>query len=101
MCVKHTNLGPEYVVSMCTFTHTLANRWSGISPSRENCMEAGLLISSLPVPKTNEASVFPMPVANCPNAPALHVCESVPNKTYGPRGGGRGDWKGGGGLAEE
>lgn len=44
-------------------------------------MEAGLLINSLPVPMTKEASVFPIPVANCPNAPALHVCESVPNST--------------------
>ena len=26
------------------------------------------------------ASVLPMPVANSPNAPAMHVCESVPNK---------------------
>lgn len=45
-------------------------------------MEAGLFINSLPVPMTKEASVFPIPVANCPKAPALHVCESVPNNTF-------------------
>lgn len=39
------------------------------------------LISSLPVPRMKPASVLPMPVANCPNAPALHVCESVPKST--------------------
>ena len=39
------------------------------------------LMSSLPVPRMKPASVLPMPVANCPKAPALHVCESVPNST--------------------
>jgi len=34
------------------------------------------------VPNTKPASVFPIPVANWPNAPAVQVCESVPNKTY-------------------
>lgn len=48
-------------------------------------MEAGLLISNFPVPMTKDASVLPMPVANCPNAPALHVCESVPNNTLSGR----------------
>ena len=33
------------------------------------------------MPRMKPASVLPMPVANCPKAPALHVCESVPNKT--------------------
>lgn len=37
---------------------------------------------SFPVPKTKPASVFPIPVANWPKAPALHVWESVPTKTY-------------------
>ena len=39
------------------------------------------LIRSFPVPKMKPASVLPMPVANCPKAPALQVCESVPNNT--------------------
>lgn len=34
------------------------------------------------MPNTKPASVFPIPVANWPNAPAVQVCESVPNKTY-------------------
>ncbi len=38
-------------------------------------------MSSLPVPMMKPASVLPTPVANWPNAPALHVCESVPNRT--------------------
>ena len=33
------------------------------------------------MPRMNPASVLPMPVANCPKAPALQVCESVPNNT--------------------
>ncbi len=45
------------------------------------------LISSLPVPRMKPASVLPTPVANWPNAPALQVCESVPNSTS-PAGGG-------------
>ena len=43
--------------------------------------EGATLIKSFPVPRMNPASVLPMPVANCPKAPALHVCESVPNNT--------------------
>ena len=39
------------------------------------------LMSSFPVPRMKPASVLPTPVANCPNAPALQVCESVPNST--------------------
>ena len=38
-------------------------------------------MSNLPVPITKPASVLPMPVANWLNAPAMHVCESVPNNT--------------------
>ena len=33
------------------------------------------------MPRMKPASVFPMPVANWPKAPALQVCESVPNST--------------------
>ena len=44
-------------------------------------MVAGTFTSNFPVPRTKPASVLPMPVANCPNAPAMQVCESVPNKT--------------------
>lgn len=39
------------------------------------------LMRSLPVPRMKPASVFPMPVANWPKAPALQVWESVPNST--------------------
>jgi len=49
----------------------------------------------LAVPRTKPASVLPMPVANWLNAPAMHVCESVPNSTspgaYAPSPGGRCD----------
>ena len=38
-------------------------------------------MSNLPVPMTKPASVLPMPVANSLNAPAMHVCESVPKST--------------------
>ena len=34
-----------------------------------------------PVPNTKPASVIPIPVANWPNAPAVHVWESVPKRT--------------------
>ena len=43
--------------------------------------QALTLMSNLPVPRMNPASVLPMPEANWPNAPALQVCESVPNIT--------------------
>src|ERR1039458_5073276 len=49
-------------------------------PSRRKCMVSGTLSSNLPVPMTNPASVLPMPVANSLNAPAMQVCESVPNR---------------------
>lgn len=39
------------------------------------------LMSSLPVPRMNPASVLPTPVANWPNAPALQVWLSVPKST--------------------
>lgn len=39
------------------------------------------LSRTFPVPITKPASVLPIPVANCPNAPALQVWESVPSKT--------------------
>ena len=39
------------------------------------------LSRSFPVPNTKPASMFPIPVANWPNAPAVHVCESVPKRT--------------------
>ena len=53
-------------------------------PARNACkasLTAHTLMRSLPVPRIKPASVFPMPVANWPNAPALQVCESVPKST--------------------
>ncbi len=50
-------------------------------PSSRKCIVSGTLSSNLPVPRTNPASVLPMPVANSLNAPAMQVCESVPNNT--------------------
>ena len=60
---------------------SLASRYGGISPSSTKRMVGGTLMSSLPVPTMNPASVLPMPVANWPKAPALQVWESVPNNT--------------------
>ena len=53
----------------------------GNEPSNQNRIVSGTFNSNLPVPNTKPASVLPMPVANSPNAPAMHVCESVPSKT--------------------
>ena len=53
----------------------------GNVPFSTNRIVCGTLTSSLPVPITKPASVLPMPVANAPSAPCVHVCESVPKIT--------------------
>ena len=58
----------------------MAVRYGGISPWNVNFIVGGTFSQVLPVPSTNAASVFPTPVANCPSAPAVQVCESVPSR---------------------
>ena len=60
---------------------SFAIRYAGISPLKMNFTVGGTLTQSIPVPIIKAASVFPIPVANSPKAPAVHVWESVPNKT--------------------
>lgn len=57
-----------------------ASHNKGLIISVEN-MLFQTLSKSFPVPNTKPASVFPIPVANWPKAPAVHVWESVPSKT--------------------
>ena len=60
---------------------SFAIRYGGTSPSKTNFIVVGTFNHSLPVPIIKAASVLPIPVANSPKAPAVHVCESVPKST--------------------
>lgn len=55
----------------------------------ENQIQLGIEIKQLltlskifSAPSTKPASILPIPNTNCPNAPAVHVWESVPTKTW-------------------
>ena len=74
---------PETDISPIIYRiRSFASRKCGISPSITNLSVAGTFTNNFPMPIINLASVFPIPLANCPNAPALQVWESVPNKTW-------------------
>jgi len=60
---------------------SLAITPAGSAPVRSQRIVSGTRSRIRPVPMTKAASVLPMPVANWLNAPAVHVCESVPTST--------------------
>ena len=55
--------------------------YGGSEPLKINFIDSGTFSQILPVPRMNAASVLPTPVENIPNAPEVHVWESVPNST--------------------
>ena len=56
-------------------------RYGGSLPVKTTRMVGGTFNQVFPVPSTKPASVFPMPVANSPKAPAVQVWLSVPSST--------------------
>ena len=78
----HLYVAPSKPMSPITFSTTsFPITYSGNFPSNVNLIVSGTFTQSFPVPRIKAASVFPIPVANSPKAPAVQVCESVPKRT--------------------